>query len=176
MLVYGGCVLYYCKFKKKSMYEALCFFKRSGKEDDNDPMEETQMLEEPATNPNGTPVTPDGDKLGIPATIDQNQDAVPYHLPTSGNLPPTDTPIKERVKDIEEDFNILKKRLDFIDADHLKDLEFDMTSIEKKIEIYFKKSYKSANLLVSQNENLHGKVQDIEVKLQKFHQILDGFI
>lgn len=78
------------------------------------------------------------------------------------------------MKDIEEDFNILKKRLDFINADHVKDLEFEMTSIAKKIEIYFKKPYQSGVGLVSQNENLRGKVRDIEEKLQKFHQILDG--
>nr|XP_022346067.1 uncharacterized protein LOC111138409 isoform X1 [Crassostrea virginica] len=147
-----------------------------GNENDN-ASEETRLKEASSANATATTATlpPDAEKMGIPATIDQNQDAVPYHLPTSGNLPPTDTPINERVKDIEEDFNILKKRLDFINADHVKDLEFEMTSIAKKIEIYFKKPYQSGVGLVSQNENLRGKVRDIEEKLQKFHQILDDF-
>ena len=77
------------------------------------------------------------------------------------------------MKDIEEDFNILRNRLDVIHADHKKDLEFEVTSLAEKIDICVKKSYQIGDLL-SQNKNLHAKVQEIEVKLQKFHQTLDG--
>ena len=77
------------------------------------------------------------------------------------------------MKDIEEDFNILRNRLDFINADHRKDLEFEVTSLAQKIDICVKKSYQIGALL-NRSKNLCAKVQEIEVKLQKFHQALDG--
>lgn len=82
-------------------------------------------------------------------------------------------PIKERVKDVENDLNILKERLKFINADPVKDLEFEITSIAEKMDMYFKKSYKNS-FLGSQNRILHSKVDELEVKLQTFHQTLEG--
>lgn len=78
------------------------------------------------------------------------------------------------MKDLEEDFNILKKRLHFLNADCLMDLAFEMTSLEKKIEIYFKKLYERGDRLMIQNLICVENVQEIKVKLQHFHQTLDG--
>lgn len=79
------------------------------------------------------------------------------------------------MEDIEEDFKFLLFRLDFIAADRLKDLVFEMTSTAEKIDLFFKKPYESDDFDL-QHETLRRKVSEVEAVLQKFHKKLDGNI
>lgn len=84
-------------------------------------------------------------------------------------------PLCKRVKKLAEYLDYLLRRLKKVAGDHIKDLEFEVTSIARKIEMFSKKPYQSGTLK-EKTEALTEKVENINSKLEEYHNVLDGNI
>lgn len=76
---------------------------------------------------------------------------------------------------MKEELYRLKTRLDGVNGHYLLDLEYQVTSISKKIENFFETNLQlSKKIIWDLAANIGTKVSDLESNLSKYHLKLDG--
>lgn len=83
--------------------------------------------------------------------------------------------LDERVIQLGGKFEDLLRRMNNVAEDPFKDLEFRITSVVSRIEIFFGKPYRTGPLN-KQFADLKQKVCEVDSKLKNFHSKLDGKI